>query len=52
MTCEHKNVATLSQSIENRVCLTCGHHWYEGKEYTRAEWDEWMNSEFDAEAMA
>ena len=32
----------------NRMCLTCGKHWYgpEGqvKEYTRKEWDSWINS--------
>ncbi|MDO9402057.1 MAG: hypothetical protein Q7T46_11520 [Polaromonas sp.] len=31
----------------NRMCLKCGHHWYGPmdaiKEYTRAEWDAWVN---------
>ena len=50
MTCEHKNIANLAQSIESRVCLSCGQHWYEGKEYTRAEWDAWVNAAFDEQA--
>ena len=60
-TCKRSNVTNMDhkkQDVEtlaitpmvNRMCLTCGKHWYgeEGavKEYTRAEWDSWINSAF------
>ena len=39
-------------AVTNRMCLHCGKHWYgiEGqvKEYTRKEWDSWINSAFAA----
>lgn len=34
-------------STANRMCLKCGQHWYGPidaiKEYTRAEWDDYVN---------
>lgn len=60
MTCTHNNVANLDHRkgyppdtvlMVNRICLSCGAHWYsqEGsaKEYTRAEWDAYVNAAFD-----
>lgn len=39
--------------ITNRLCLKCYQHWYgpEGavNEYTRAEWDAWINSVFEGD---
>lgn len=37
MTCQHENVNHMSP--DNAVCLTCGHHWWQGKEYAKREWD-------------
>ena len=39
MTCEHKNMKVLHESTGNSVCIDCKQHWYFGKEYTRKEWD-------------
>lgn len=30
-------------AVENRVCLKCGRHWHAGREYTRFEWDDFLN---------
>lgn len=30
--------------VENRVCRNCGRHWWDGKEYTRKEWDALMEA--------
>jgi hypothetical protein len=29
----------LHESTGNSVCIDCKQHWYFGKEYTRKEWD-------------
>jgi len=33
--------------VINRMCMSCGQHWHgrdgEVKEYTRAEWDKYVN---------
>lgn len=26
-------------TVQNRHCNNCGRHWWDGKEYTRKEWD-------------
>lgn len=39
MTCEHKNMKTLHEPTGNSICLDCKQHWYRGKEYTKKEWD-------------
>jgi len=37
----------------NRMCTTCGQHWHgpdgDVKEYTRAEWEKWVNSKAEDE---
>ena len=37
--------------MTSRMCLSCGRHWYGPadavREYTRAEWEAWINSAFD-----
>lgn len=37
--CKKPEVKTLHEPTGNKVCLCCGHHWYEGVAYTRREWD-------------
>jgi len=44
MTCEHKNMKTLHEPTGNSVCIDCKQHWYLGKEYTRREWDLFVDS--------
>lgn len=45
--CPKSNIANLTfkTNIDNRVCLSCGAHWYDGKRYTRKEWDLMMEAE-------
>ncbi len=56
MTCEHPSMVTMDHGggpfgekvqTANRMCLKCGQHWYGPmdaiKEYTRAQWDAWVN---------
>lgn len=37
--------------ITSRMCLNCGKHWYgevgKEREYSKREWDVWINSAFD-----
>lgn len=44
MTCEHKNMKALHEPTGNNVCIDCKQHWYLGKEYTRREWDLFVDS--------
>jgi hypothetical protein len=44
MTCEHKNMKVLHEPTGNRICLDCKQHWHKGKEYTRKEWDAWLEA--------
>ena len=58
--CQHKNIVNMDhfsgfhenrRSMTSRMCMTCGSHWY-GEvgavgEYTKQEWDKWINSAFD-----
>ena len=34
--------------VTNKICTSCGYHWHgsdgDVREYTRAEWDRWINS--------
>lgn len=57
MTCEHPAMQSMDfggwmfsgdqQRTANRMCLKCQQHWYGPigaiKEYTRAEWDAYVN---------
>ena len=62
MTCEHKGVANMDhtkgyppdvQYMTSKMCMACGWHLYgppgAERQYTRAEWEAWVNSTFDGE---
>lgn len=40
--CTKRNIKTLQQN--NAVCLICQRHYYEGREYTKKEWDALMEA--------
>lgn len=51
--CKKQNIVDMSfrqdrEMWTNRMCLTCGEHWYgkgaSVKRYTRKEWDDLMDS--------
>jgi len=46
--CKHEQKNDLSQGLgpeRHYFCLSCKSHWYKGKEWTRDEWDSWVNDE-------
>jgi hypothetical protein len=45
--CTHKNKKDLRQGLTppHYYCPDCKGHWYGGRFWTRAEWDEWVNDE-------
>jgi hypothetical protein len=54
--CPNPNIKTMTdRAIINRMCLTCGVHWYGQPDdlmrYSRKEWDAWMNTAFDKEKL-
>ena len=41
--------------MTNRICMNCGKHWYGAetvREYTRKEWDDWVDKAFDDDLAA
>lgn len=45
-TCDHRNKIDLSQGLgpdRHYYCPVCKCHWYAGRFWTRAEWDEYVN---------
>jgi len=49
--CTHKNTTNLSpfshSEIKHIICLDCGWHNYNGDEYTKQEWEKWVNEGFE-----
>lgn len=44
--CAKSNVANLTfgNNPENRLCLSCGEHWYDSRRYSRKDWDALMEA--------
>jgi hypothetical protein len=51
LTCGHSNYTDLrhGKGDKHLICHVCGRHWYKDREWTRAEWDAWINSPDDPE---
>ena len=44
--CKHERKTDLTNGlgeVRNIYCPDCGWHLYKGKEYTKAEWNKWIN---------
>lgn len=44
--CDHAAKTDLTHGLgetRNHYCRTCGMHWYRGRTWTKAQWDEYVN---------
>ena len=48
--CNHKTTSDFSftefsgEKVIHKYCNTCGMHFYRDREYTKKEWDSWIES--------
>lgn len=46
--CKSKKIKDLTGGLgtsRNYYCIDCKAHWYDGKWYTKEEWEKWINEE-------
>jgi len=47
MICDHAEKRDLTQGLGDErqfYCSKCGTHWYKGREWSRKEWEAWIES--------